>query len=267
MAFSSYDSIIAAIASGNSQDVQIFKNTLTQTAGRWYSHWTSSGYPSAGATPATGAGAVPTNSTTGAILFTSPTGTNKKHLLRVGIGGPTAGMIMIYDRLCHTSGLSGTSTSAQTVASTALTRYTSGVGVLCGLEVYSALGSTSRTATISYTDQDGNTGNSGTITIPTSAQAGSLMIPMSMAAGDTGVRAVATVTLDASTGTAGDFGVTLYYPLAIIAYPANGYIERDLVLQMANLPQIQSSACLGIASFSTTTSSGIQFGYIGMAEG
>lgn len=267
MAFTGYDSIIAALASGNSEDAFFQKNSITTTAGRWYSHWLTAGLPSAGSAPGSAAGIAPTSSTTGALKFTAPTGSHTKHGVRFGVGGPTAGILMIYDRLVTTDSLSGTSTSAQTVNSTALTRHTDGLGVLCAIEVYSALGSTSRTATITYTDSDGNTGNTGTITIPTSAEAGSFIIPMTMASGDKGVKSVQSVQLDGSTGTAGNFGITLYYPIAMIAYDASKYTERDLVLQLAQLPTLVSGTCLALATLATTTSTGLQIGTFGMAEG
>lgn len=267
MAFTSYDSIIAALAAGNNEEASFYKNSISTTAGRWYSLWKSGGYPSAAATPATGSGEVPTASTAGALRFTNPSGSNVKCGVRFGGGGPTAGMLMVYDRLVQTSGLSGTSTSAQTVNTTALTRHTDGLGVLCAIEVYSALGSTSVTATITYTDQDGNTGNTGTITIPASALAGEFIIPMTFASGDKGVKSVQSVQLSASTGTVGDFGITLYYPIAMIPYNANDYVERDLVLQLASLPRLTSNTCLALAAFATTTSLGNQFGVFSMAEG
>lgn len=267
MAFTSLDSVIAALASGNSEDSFFQKPSITTTTGRWYSHWTTTGLPSAGSAAGSAAGAACTSSTTGAMKFTAPTGSHTKHGIRFGLGGPTAGVAMIYDRLVHTSALSGTSTSAQTVSSTALTRHTDGLGVLCAIEVYSALGSTSVTATVSYTDTDDNTGNSGTITIPASALAGEFIIPMAMASGDKGVKSVQTVTLSATTGTAGNFGITLYYPIATIGYDASKYTERDLVVQLASLPTLVSNTCLAVATLATTTSTGIQFGTFGMAEG
>lgn len=269
MAFSSYDSIIAALASGNGEDSPFSKATLAATtAGRFYSLWKAAGYPAAGATPTTGAGAVPTEATQGALKFTDPSGSNTKHLLRFGAGGATAcGNIRLIDRLCHTSGLDGTNTGAQTVNSTALTRKTSGVGVLVALEVYTALGATPRTATISYTNQDGTAGRSGTISVPASAEAGSFLCDFALQGTDTGVRSVQTVTLSGSTGTAGDFGVTLYFPITEISFLANEYRERDLVLQFSQLPEIVANSCLSLVVLATTTTTGQIVGECGFAQG
>lgn len=174
---------------------------------------------------------------------------------------------MLVDRLVHTSGLSGTSVAAQAVNSTALTRRTDGVGVMVAIEVYTQIGATPQTATISYTNQDGTAGRSGTISIPANALANEFIGPMTLQAGDTGVLSVQTVTLGGSTGTAGNFGVTLYYILATIPYSANTFEERDQVLQLQNLPELKTDSCLSLLTYATTTATGLQSGEVGMAAG
>lgn len=268
MALTSYDAIVAALNTGNGQWFPWNKASVTSAAGVWTSHWQTAGLPAAGATPATGAGAVPTAATNGAFAVTNPSGANRLNALTFGAGGVTQGVVMLYDRLVHTSGLDGTNTGAQTINSAALTRYTSGVGVLCAIEVYTALGATPRTATISYTNQAGAAGKtSGTISIPANSAAQTIIFPFPFASGDTGIQSVQSLTLSGSTGTAGNFGITLYVPLALIGYNANTYNERDLVNQTANLPQINSNACLAIATLATTSSTGAQFGELVLAQG
>jgi hypothetical protein len=267
MAFASLDSIIASLGAGKGENSIFSKASITTTLGRWYSHWKSAGVPAAGATPATGAGAAPTAATTGAIKFTNPSGSDKKHLLRLLAGGPTSGILMLVDRLVHTSGLSGTNVGAQTINSTALTRRTDAVGVMLALEVYTQIGATPQTATISYTNQNGTAGRSGTVAIPANALAGEFIGPMTLQAGDTGVKSVQTLTLGGSTGTAGDFGITLYYILASIPYSANTIEERDQVLQLQNLPELKTDGCLALLTYATTTATGLQSGEVGMAAG
>lgn len=267
MALSTYDSIVAALGSGGGEDAFFCKDSITTTAGRWYSLFKSTSIPSAGSTPSTGAGDAPTAATAGALQFTNPSGTNQKYLLSFGGGGPTAGQLMLYDRLVTTSGLDGTNTGSQTVNSTALTRHTDGVGVQCAVEVYTALGATPRTLTVTYTNSDGTAGRTGTISIPASPQAQSFIIPMSLQSGDKGVQSVQSVQLSGSTGTAGNFGITLFYPIALIAFNANDYKERDMVLQLSNLPTLQSNSCLAIAALATTTSLGQIMGTLKTVQG
>lgn len=131
----------------------------------------------------------------------------------------TSRRCMLVDRLVHQGGLSGTVTSEQTtnLPTAALTRYTDGAGVHIGLQIYTALGSTSVTVTARYTNQAG-TGSRVTpaISLPSSPPAAAFF-PLPLQEGDTGVRSVEGVTLSASTLTAGNFGVTLYKPLGILA--------------------------------------------------
>jgi hypothetical protein len=132
--------------------------------------------------------------------------------------------IIIADRLSHQGGLSGTTTGAQTtnLPTAALTRYTDGVGVMLGITIYTAVGATATTITASYTNQAGTSGQTTPLTVfgGTGFNAANRMCLLPLASGDTGVRAVASVTITASTLTAGNFGVTLFKPLAAFYLPA-----------------------------------------------
>lgn len=169
----------------------------------------------------------------------------------------------IYYRL--TSFRPGTVTTAQTtnLPTAALTRYTSGVGVLGFLEIYSAVGTTATTFTASYTDQDGNTGQTSLAAGIGSAtyNAAGRLLPINVAQGDYGLRAVASVTVTATTGTAGNFGVTLLKPL--IAYPqlpmggGRAYRFDPLLDLYAQFPEIIDDACLQWIFVGNTSSTGV----------
>lgn len=194
-------------------------------AGRMISLWQYDGMPAGGAVPT--AGEIPTRATQGALPFVPATGGREKFNLSSAVSSNVAGTFILYDRLFHIGGLSGTSTAAQTVQgstpSPAITRNTGGAGNFAFYEVYTQLGSTSTTLTMTYTDQDGNTGQTSTINIgaggfrdPTRAQ----RIPH--AAGDDGLRAVASIQNTGSTGTAGNFGIVIARPLAWAAVNVAG---------------------------------------------
>lgn len=123
--------------------------------------------------------------------------------------------VVLIDRLSHQGGLSGTVTTTQTtnLPTAALTRYTSGVGVQAALEIYTALGSTDAVWTVVYTNQAG-TGSRSVSFILGFTPSLSSFIPIPLQGTDSGVKSVESVTLTPSTGTAGNFGVTLYKPLA-----------------------------------------------------
>lgn len=264
MAIATMDQLVAALA--QSQNIDTLEGSMTtKGAGFYQSLWQATGRPGSGATPATGAGAVPTSATAGAIPFTNPTGSNTMYLAGLELSCTIPGVAIFYDRLVHTSGLSGTVATAQTVASTALTRYTTGVGVNLWLEFYSATGGTQVNCTISYTNQAGTSGQTTTFAFPVTTVAGQ-MFPVPLASGDSGVRAVASVTLSATTGTAGNFGITLAARLAQIPIISANYgVDRDYAT--LGMPQVVASACLTYAVLCTTTTSGTILSAITLAQG
>ncbi len=247
------DGLVAALAAGDHITYQ--KGTITQVANVFASMWRVGGLPSAAAVPPTGAGEAPTRATAGAIPgWTNSAGADVAYLGALSFASDDIGVFTLYDRLVHTSGLSGTSVAAQAIASAALTRYTDGQGVEAWLEVYTALGVTSRTATISYTNQSGTAGRTGTATVAASAAAGR-MFPFALQAGDTGVRSVETLTLSGTTGTAGDFGITLLRRLADVpSGSAYLFAPRDAI--ELGLPIIQDDACLAFMAFTASTAVG-----------
>ena len=127
-------------------------------AGRPASLWTYDGQPAAGATPTSAA--ICDNTTNGGLKQTDPGGGRQKFLYGAWATGLVAGTLVLYDRLLHIGGLSGTTATAQNVQTTtpspALTRYTNGSGNMAWAEIYTIIGTTGSTITMSYVDQDGN---------------------------------------------------------------------------------------------------------------
>jgi len=219
-------------------------------AGRGASLWIYDGMPAAGATP--GATSIPNKTTTGAIPFTAPGGGREKLLIGASVTPVIAGVYLLYDRLLHVGGLNATLTTDQTVQGTtpspALTRNTGGVGNMAFYEVYSLIGSTATTLTMTYTDQDGNTGQTSTISIGgTGFREVTRMQRIPLAAGDSGIRAIDKIALTATTGAAGNFGVTIAQPLAWIPVGAGGSMGwRDYTTGLPGIPAIDSNACLAL---------------------
>lgn len=169
--------------------------------------------------------------------------------------GTGSGSLMLIDRLCHSSGLDGTVTTAQTtnLPSAALPRFTSGVGVMAALECYALAGTTATTFTVSYTNEQGVSGCvSPAALFPASSTmvVGKLLF-VPLASGDKGIRSVESVTLAGSTGAAGNFGVTLFRPLSVVACSENGVgfqAISDVTASMPlGLPAIDN-ACLQIVN-------------------
>ncbi len=233
-------------------------------AGRWTSLWRFEGSPSLGATPTTVA--APDNTTDGALKQSDAGGGREKWLGScAAYGGVQGGSLVLYDRLLHIGGLSGTVTTAQTVGGT-ITRNTGGVGNIMFAEINTAIGATARTITASYTDNDGNSGQ----TSPAVAIGGTglaevnRMIPIPVAAGDRGVQAVASVTLSATTGTAGNFGIVLARPLLYIPIGAAGMGQAINFID--SIPKIDAGACLAWAFIASTTTGFSGGGMLAMVE-
>jgi hypothetical protein len=210
-------------------------------AGRYTSLFQYEGVPSHGAAPTTGATC--DNTTAGGWKQAAPGGGRQKWNTFVSGIANSIGTLILYDRLAHIGNLSGIVTTAQTVGLTP-TRYTNGAGVEAWVEIYTQIGATSTTFTMNYTNDAGTAGQvSPTVAIGnTNLREAQRMIPISLAAGDAGVRAVSTLTLAASTTTAGAFGVTLLRRLAVIPVAAAGFgAARSLV--DGTMAEIQT-ACL-----------------------
>jgi hypothetical protein len=164
------------------------------------------------------------------------------------LGGttPFKGVGILFDRLSHQSGLNGTLTTEQTtnLPTAALTRYTSGVGVMIGVQAYTGVGSTSVTISARYTNSDGvaNRTTPGVVfsssTVTTNGMA---LLPLED--GDLGARSVEGITLSASTGTAGDFGVVLFKPIAVLADTTRGRGCRNHAFG-GSLIELDDDACL-----------------------
>lgn len=231
------------------------------STGFWTSLWLQNGAPN-GAGVAPGAAAVPTRTTAGALLQLNPTPPAEKWLLGFSLAANSAGTLRLYDRLLHNSGLSGTSVAAQAVGGPALTRYTNGVGNQIWIEIYTQIGATIRSVTASYTNQDGVAGR----TTPSRQIGGTgyreaqRMLQFALQAGDYGVRSVESVTIDATTGTVGDFGVTITHDIGEVAFDEAGVgAVRDYISAVPGPPEIQTDACLTWAWFAATAGDTINF--------
>lgn len=233
--------------------------------GRPISLWRYDGVPSAGAVP--GAVAAPTSATTGSIPFTNPGGGRELHLIQAWGTALVGGTLILYDRLLHIGGLSGTVITPQAVGGT-LTRNTGGLGNFIFVEIYTQIGTTQTTAVVNYTNQDGNPAASPTILFGgTNFREATRAILVPLASGDSGVQGVTDIDLLATTGTAGAFGVTVGRPLGYIGVGAAGAPGwRDYVTGLPGIPTIDSNACLSFLWVPSTVTAPEIFGGIGLVE-
>lgn len=244
MAYADYAAYQAALARG--QWFSICPANYAPSSA-WASGW-KNGMP-AETSPTTAA--VPARLSLGGS-FGQPDGNWR--LAKVRASGEGTAAVVIVDRLSHQGGLSGATAPAEqttNLPTAALTRYTSGEGVQIGLEVHTSVGSTAVDVTARYTNTT-PTGSRVTeaVSIGTSFRnAPGVFIPLPLQAGDTGVTSVEGVTLSATTGTAGAFGVVLYKPLTAplpINQACDNHVdfEYDIFLRTGELPLVLSGACL-----------------------
>jgi len=219
-----------------------------KTSSQPHSLWMYDGVRAGGAIP--GAVSAPTNATQGGLLHNNPSG-GRQLWMAAHVGQSAhSGMLVVYDRLLHIGGLSGTVTTAQTVGG-ALTRYTNGIGNIVFAEIYSAVGGSTSTITGAYTNQDGNAAtiptNSSTLIGGSINQEEATLVMLPLASGDTGVQGVTSVTLTNTTGTAGNWGITVAHPIAMI--PCQPYSGGCLLNYTDWIPEILTNACIGMFFF------------------
>ena len=258
MAITSNDTLIAAMA-GAQRLVQVRAN-VTAVAGRMTALWSAAGQPGVGSVVLgqAAAGVVPVDSDTGYQTFTNP-GSGSSYLAGVSGVSAASGVIVIWDNVwTWGSGGSGwvvtTTTAQNTTAPAALTRPDStGAGTEAWLHILATAGAGAATPVISYTDQDGNAGaTSGTMGYAASSIIGS-MYNFPLAAGDTGVRSIQSLTLT-TTMTSGTARVCIMRRLAVIPCVANvgfKYNAYDL-----GLPVVSNDAALMVSILPSSTASG-----------
>lgn len=271
MGFTSYDEIIEAITvNGQGFTFDFSKGPYTpQGAGYWYTLWTSNGMPGAGSAPAAAPGGTVYDQAAGSINFPdrSPQGT---YLLTFGAVANLGATLMLYDRLVGVGGIALSPAGAKTLDTSALPRYTGtdSAGVQAWVEVTTATATAGGTIALSsYTNQDGVAGQSGaTIGYPFAASnAGTMVGPLPLQAGDTGIQSIEQVTT--ATSTAGVVNVVLLRPLVFLPLIANGWQEKDMVIQIASMPQLFDGASLGVAVQAASASAITVWGQVGIAWG
>ena len=261
------DQLIDALAN-NSSRIVIDKASIGNTAaGQCHSLWRATGQPGQGAIPTAAANC--NQSTTGCMKFSQQTAPTRSYLAYLeAVSSNSAMTLEVHDRLMHMGGLNGTLTTAQTVGldfnGVTADNMIERIGdadhsdIQWWLEWYTDTGASAVTATVAVTYSDGTTGNLTGVSLAGTRRASFMqslngLIPAATAGKF--IRAVNTVTLSASTGTAGNFGVTATRLRGSLFMPiANAKFSAD----WANLPinTIPNSACPFIVMLSSTSSTG-----------
>lgn len=263
MAITTLDSLLTKLQ--GSQAKRIYKaNQSTEGAGFWHSLWKAVGSPPAGATPATGVGEIPTSATAGAISFTNAAGGEDTYLARAVAANANVAGLLIYDRLWVNSGLVGNITTLQSFVGQTVNR-----GGFPGVEIWiewnTGTGTATGNLTVTYTDQDNNTGATS-VSPMYNGPSLNQMAPLPLAVGDTGVKSVQSVQLSVACSIAGDFGIMLLRPIAFLSIPQISVSNMHDAFA-TGMPTIEDNACLALSMLCSSSVMGNTFAELSLVQG
>ena len=233
--------------------------------------WMHDGIPGPGAAPG-GTWRNPTRATDGALRMTNPSA-GRQRWLRSMFGSAWSSMrILLCDRLGDISGFSATSTAVNTINGS-VTRYTgtASEGTIIVAEVYSAVGATVTTVSCNYLDSTGTSRASGTASFggANCRFAGNpCIIPYNTTTGANGVTQIVDATIAATTGTVGNWGITLMRPLIEIdcgSVDISGFGSSARWMATEDV-ELLTDACLSILAIPTGSTLNFVRGSYGSVE-
>lgn len=270
MAISTMDQLIAGLLAPTS----FLKTTATgEAAGELFSSFYTAGYPGAANPTASGINGAAVSSYVGQVEF--PAAVTGSNIYLAGVDacqGGSVGEIWICDRLWHNSGLTVTTTGAQAITTPTFPSRdasggTTGTGLMLGIEVSVATTNVGAVTnmTASYTDDAGNTGNTATMTsFPATAVAGHFSV-FNLAAGDRGLRALASVTFGTSLVT-GAVHLVVFRVIARIPTPTANISTRLDAIQLG-MPRMYDTSVPFLLYRLTGTSIGTVSATLNYAQG
>jgi len=266
MTITTRDQIIDGLGNNNNRIMWDKASISTQVVGQYCSLWRGTGVPAQGSIPSTAAYC--TKGLTGALGFDNQTAPATSYLgYHDLLCGTANSNLEIHDRLAHMGGLVGNITTAQTVGINLSTINAGGAvpadrigdpnysDIMWFLEWYTATGATASNATVAVTYDDNSTGNLAVIAVGGTAIAASQCRQLISAVVGRFIKAVNTVTLSASTATAGSFGVTASRNRATMSVPiANKFEKFDWAA--LGLSEVPNDSCLAGMMLCSNTASG-----------
>lgn len=223
------------------------------SSGQWHTMVAVHGTPGAVAIDSLGlsaSGDVPVGGELATPVIPSATGTRYLGAVGCSFGG-AATLMLLADRVfvCGSYDYNSGTTNLTSQPSYS-SRMPGGSynGTQIWVEVHTAwASSTASSVTVTYTDQDGNTGASaGAYVLPTAVIAGRAFA-LNLASGDSGVQKIESVQISTTTGspTQGGINVSVLRPLFMFGAFNNG--EGDIWgIGQVGMPEIHSDACLAL---------------------
>ena len=269
MAITTVDGLLA----GLQPPIDFIKVGATmEAAGVFHTYFYTTGNPGAAAANGLAIGGAALTSYAGQIPFTNPVSGNT-YLARLTASATTAGKLVLIDRLWHNDSIAETTTTGQVVTSATLPARdrngsTNGEGVNVAIEVSVATtnaGAVTNT-TLTYTNST-NTGGTKTATItsfPATAVAGTF-VPFQLAAGDTGVRSLGTLTLGTSYG-GGTIHLVMYRVIAELPI-TTANVGNQIDAFTGGFPRLYDNSVLQLLWLPTGTGATTVTGSIVFAQG
>lgn len=265
MAITTMDDLVAAMAATN-QDFSLFAPSATSTAGGFV-NLARAGVTSFGQaavpTVAGSGGHVPTDGAAGYPTIAAGGGGTTLYLARADANSSTnAGTLFIYDRIYAVSGFSGTVTTAQTITGPpslpSARAPNSGEGLEIWLESYTAIGASASNVTVQYTNSAGTAGRGTVSEAITASFPINKLQRLRYQDGDIGVQSIQSLTLSATTGTAGNFGLVLLKRKATIPIQSTAsQVSTMMDFAALGLPTLEADSALMFVEQTNSTSTGI----------
>lgn len=246
--------------------------TTAEAAGIPHTAWYTAGLVGAGAAPGGGLnGATFSGTVAGQIPIPAAVAGKRSYLERaLLLHAGNIGLIRLIDRLWGNVPVV-TTTGAQAITSPAwpsrdAAASSNGAGVFLALECSSATGNAGAitNTTVSYTNSSGTSGRTATLSsYPATALTGT-WVPLSLQAGDIGVRSVQSVTLGTSY-VSGAIHLVAFRVVAEIPVPAAN-IPTSMNFMDLGLPAVWDSSVLQLVYYPTGTALGAVAGSFTYAQ-
>lgn len=270
MAITTMDGLLAAMQPFGED---VVKAAFTgEASGQYHSSLYLAGRPGAGVAPTPGLNGAALTSYAGCIPVPAAVGGQNIHLARLEFSqANNIGGVTVIDRLWHNSSIVITTTTAQAITPVAIPARDNngaalGAGIMAAIEVSATTGGGAiSNTTISYTNELGTSGRTGTIpSFPASAVAGTF-VPFMLQAGDLGVRSVQSITLGTSY-VSGTVHLVLYRELSSLGSTVPNVTSSAGPIELG-LPRIFDNGVLHLIYTLVGTAAGITNAQLTFAQG
>jgi hypothetical protein len=250
--------------------------TTAKAAGIPHTPWYGTGIIGAGAAPSGGLNGATISSTSGVLAGAVPmpaaaTGETTRLARLSLVQAGNIGMVWLVDRQWGNVPVVTTTTSQAITSPTWVSRdasgSASGAGVFLALECSAATGNGGAitNTTVSYTNSAGTAGRTATLaSFPATAVAGT-WVPLSLQAGDVGVRSVQSITLGTSY-VSGAVHLVAFRLVADLALPTAN-VAAAASFTTLGLPTVWDNSALQLVYWPTSTALGAVTGSVTYAQG